>query len=84
MKLPSGITVIVSPMLPTEKTLSWRNERKWCHRVMHRRSLAHKIRSKQVPSYDAVRMGSMLFVNQATFERIEAEIPSLTDLGRGQ
>lgn len=66
--LHGGFKIVESSILATTKTIKWRTERKWAHRVMWQRDQAHKWASKTVPCYDVVMGGGEIYVNPATME----------------
>ena len=70
-----GVAVKLSPMIDDEKTITWRNERKWAHRKMHQRYRSHRVCSKRVQSFDFIFTAGTIFVNKATHELIR-NLPS--------
>lgn len=63
-----GLKIVESHVLPITKTIKWRTQRKWAHRVMWQRDRAHKWASKTVPCYDVMMGDGTIFVNAATME----------------
>lgn len=70
-----GVAVKLSPMIDDEKTITWRNERKWAHRKMHQRLRSHRVCVKRVKSFDFIFTAGTIFVNKATFDLIR-NLPS--------
>ncbi|WP_313453408.1 hypothetical protein [Stutzerimonas nitrititolerans] len=66
-----GVRVVISDLLPTTKTITWRNERKWAHRKMHQRNRAYRLCSTQVPCNDCIFAGGTVYVTPAVWEQLQ-------------
>ena len=68
-----GIRINICEHLPKTKRITWRTERKWCHR---RKSPAqqYRINSKEVACETMIMMGGQAFVSPEAAERLNAQL----------
>jgi hypothetical protein len=68
-----GIRINICEHLPKTKRITWRTERKWCHRRKFPRQ-QYRVNSKEVACETMIMMGGQAFVSPETAERLNAQL----------
>lgn len=76
-----GLSVIVSDMIPKEKLITHKRERKWCHRVRFQKERRFNITYETVPNNDVYLMPGKMVVSQEQFDKIRDGAPVSYSMG---
>jgi hypothetical protein len=76
-----GMQVVVSDMIPKERLVTHKRERKWCHRLRFEKERRFNITYETVPNTDVYMLPGKMVVSQEQFNKIRDGVPATYSMG---
>lgn len=77
----NGMQIVVSDLIPKERLVTHKRERKWCHRKRFEKERRFNITYETVPNTDVYMMPGKMVVSQEQFNKIRDGVPAAYSMG---